>query len=65
VPTKAIYQRFETSPDLEFDHYLCMKLGWRSVEEMRRRMPSAEWQHWRIYFLRRAQERELAEQSRG
>lgn len=58
-PTKAIYQRFETSPDLEFDHLLCRDLGWRSVDLMRRGMSSAEWQDWRIYYLRRQQEREL------
>jgi hypothetical protein len=55
----------ETNPDLEFDHYLCLKLGWRSVERMRRQMSSREWQHWRIYYARRAQEQEMARLKAG
>lgn len=37
-----------------------LKLGWRSVAEMRRGMSAAEWQRWSLYFQRRNQERELA-----
>ena len=59
-PTKATYELFEDDPSEEWDHYLCLKLGWRSVEQMRRGMSLAEWNRWRIYFGRRAQERELA-----
>ena len=59
VPTKATYERFESHPDEEFDHLLCLKLGWRSVAEMRRGMSAAEWNRWKIYFARRHQEREL------
>jgi hypothetical protein len=64
-PTKATYARFESHPDEEFDYYLCLKLGWRSVEQMRRGMSGREWNRWRLYFARRAQERELREARRG
>ena len=50
----------ETRGDLEFDHYLCEKLGWRSVEAMRRGMSNAEWCAWSVYYSRIAQRRELA-----
>lgn len=59
-PTKAIYERFEANPSEEFDFFLALKLGWRSVAELRRGMSMQEWQHWSIYFQRRQQERELA-----
>lgn len=56
----------ETSPDLEFDHYLTERLGWRSVAEMRRGMSMAEWRAWNVYYARKAQRRELAmEQAKG
>lgn len=65
-PTKAVYARWESNPDEEFDHFLCLKLGWRSVDHLRRGLSSAEWNRWKIYFGRRAQERELAmERARG
>jgi len=65
-PTKAAYERFEESPDLEFDHFLVEKLGWRSVAEMRRGMAAAEWLAWWVYFARKAQRQELAiAQARG
>ncbi len=59
VPRKATYERFESNPSEEFDHFLCLKLGWRSVDEMRRGMSMNEWQRWNVYFQRRHQEREL------
>ena len=60
MPTKATYRSFEENPDEEFDHRLCLELGWRSVDEMRQAMSLNEWQRWRLYFLRRQQDQELA-----
>lgn len=51
-------QTFEMSSDLEFEHYLCEKLG-MTVAEMRRRMSSAEFLRWGIYYARIAQREEL------
>lgn len=65
MPTKATYSRWESNPDEEFDYFICLKLGWRSVELMRRGMSSAEWNRWRIYFARRNQEREQEMLRRG
>ena len=45
---------------LEFDHYLCEKLGWRSVALMRRGLTAAEYLSWTIYYGRKAQRAELA-----
>lgn len=50
----------ETSPEVEFDHYLTEKLGWRSVAEMRRGMAAAEWQLWWTYYARKGQRQQLA-----
>lgn len=50
----------ETSPDLEFDHFLTERLGFRTVAEMRAVMPMAEYQAWWIYYARKAQRREMA-----
>lgn len=56
----------ETNSDEEFDHFLCERLGWRSVEEMRRGMSMNEWHRWWIYYARKAQRQELAmEQAKG
>lgn len=49
----------ESSPDLEFDHFLTERLGWRSVGAMRAGMPNAEYQAWYLYYARKAQRREM------
>ncbi len=59
-PTKARYETFDQNPDQEFDLFLCLQLGWRSVDAMRRGMSADEWNGWRMYYLRRNQEQELA-----
>jgi hypothetical protein len=64
-PTKALYETLDANPDQEFDHFLCLKLGWQSLERMRREMSAAEWNSWRLYYLRRGQERELARAQAG
>lgn len=61
MPTKAAYELLETNPDLEFDHYLTEKLGWGSVERMRRGMLAAEYLRWKVYYARKAQRRQLAQ----
>jgi len=55
---KAAYLMFETSPDLEFDHFLAAKLG-MTVERMRQEISSAEYVDWGVYFDRIAQRLEL------
>ena len=67
MPTKVTRERFEeTNPDEHFDHFLCLKLGWRSVAEMRRGMSNAEWNRWRVLFGIQEQARELAaERAKG
>jgi hypothetical protein len=59
MPKKVIYQEMESRPDLEFDHILTEKLGWRSVAEMRRGMSAGEWARWSIYYQRKAQRQEM------
>lgn len=61
MPTKAAYELFETRPDIEFDHILTERLGWRSVAEMRRGMSAAEYTRWGVYYARKAQRREIAQ----
>lgn len=65
MPTKAAYLKFEESPDLEFDYFLTEKLGWGSVERMRRGMPASEWLYWSVYYGRKAQQRQLAAATAG
>jgi hypothetical protein len=60
VPTKAAYELMETNPDVEFDHILTERLGWRSVAEMRRGMSAAEWLSWWVYLARKGQRKQLA-----
>jgi hypothetical protein len=55
----VIYELMETNPDVEFDHYLVERLGWRSVAEMRRGMSMQEWRSWSMYYQRKAQRYEL------
>lgn len=57
MPTKAIYQRFETT-DLEFEHYLAVKLS-MTVSRLRSEMSSEEFVAWSVYYQRLAQEQEL------
>ncbi len=49
----------DANPDVEFDHVLAERLGWRSVAAMRRGMSMSEWRSWWVYFARRDQRREL------
>lgn len=51
--------RFETDDSFHFDYFLAEKLGC-TVEEMRRRVSSAEWSNWAVYYGRHAQAKQLA-----
>lgn len=45
---------------------LAEKLGWRSVDVMRREMSADEWTRWMVYYARKAQRAELeAEKAKG
>ncbi len=40
--------------------FLCQKLGWRSLDAMRKGMPASEFLLWNRWFDKQAQEQELA-----
>lgn len=63
MPGKATYLLMETT-DLEFEHYLTEKLGWGSVERLRRGMSAEEFMRWSVYYGRKAQRQELAARGR-
>ena len=48
----------ETSPDLEFDHFLAERLG-MLVADLRARVSQAEYVAWGVYYGRQAQRRQL------
>ena len=58
-----MYLEMEHSPTLEFEHFLCSKLGGMTVEEMRERMSNEEFVRWSVYYGRKAQREELAMKS--
>lgn len=58
-----MYLAMEADPTLEFEHFLCTKLGGMTVEEMRERMSNREFVAWSVYFGRKAQREELAMKS--
>lgn len=64
MPEKAIYQEFQSNGDLEFEHQLAMDLK-MIVGEMRARMGSDEYERWKVWYGRRAQERDLASKQGG
>ena len=58
MPAKAAYVELEDHPDLEFEHYLAVKLA-MTVGELRARMTHAEFVRWGMYYARIAQQQEL------
>lgn len=54
-----MYLEMEAHPDIEFDHYLCSKLGGMTVDEMRERMSNLEYVRWQVFYGRKAQREEL------
>lgn len=58
MPVKAAYLALQTSPDLEFEHFLAVKLS-MTVQEIRARMTHAEFVRWDMYYARIAQQQEL------
>lgn len=63
-PTKASYKAFEASPELEFEHYLAVKLG-MTVGRLRSEMNNDEFTRWSVYYARLAQEQELQRKGGG
>jgi hypothetical protein len=64
APPKATWLEFENEPGAEFEFFLTEKLGFGTVERMRREMPQREFLRWSIYYSRAAQKRELASMRR-
>lgn len=58
MPPKAAYLAMETSPDLEFEHYLAQKLS-MTVARLRAEMSAEEFVHWSVYYGRLAQRQEI------
>ncbi len=65
MPKKATYLEFEENPELEFEHYLTLKLGLGTVDRMRKVMSQSEYAQWVMYFRRDAQRKELASMKAG
>lgn len=59
-----MYLEMETDPSIEFDHFLCSKLGGMTVQEMRERMSHKEYVGWQVYWGRKAQREQLAMKGR-
>lgn len=64
MPTKAAYLALERSSELEFEHYLAVKLS-MTVRELRARMSHAEFVRWGMYYAREAQQLELERLKQG
>lgn len=48
----------ETNPELEFEHFLALKLS-MTVDELRVRLSAAEFVRWVVYFGRQSQRQEI------
>ena len=65
MPAKAAYLALADDPELEFEHYLAVKLG-MTVRELRERMDQGEYVRWSMYYARIAQQEELRQlQAKG
>lgn len=64
APRKAAYLALATNPELEFEHFLAVKLG-VTVRELRQRMDNAEFVRWDTYYARIAQQMQLEQLMRG
>lgn len=53
----------ETNPDLEFEHFLAVKLG-MTVDRLRTEMSADEFMRWAIYYGRLAQREQMAQAGR-
>lgn len=58
MPAKAAYLALHSRPELEFEHFLAVKLS-MTVRELRVRMSHAEFLRWDMYYARLAQQQEL------
>lgn len=59
APEKAAYLALDAEPDLEFEYFLCAKLGGMTVAEMRQRMTHHEFVVWSRYYAREGQRRQV------
>lgn len=59
MPPKALWLEMETT-DLEFEHFLCLKIGGMTLGEMRQRMSNEEYEGWKVFHGRKAQKQQLA-----
>ncbi len=59
-----LYLAFEHHAGLEFEFYLATKLH-MTVGRMRKEMSQVEYQHWGIYYARKAQRAELERAKHG
>lgn len=64
APRKAAYLTLATNPELEFEHFLAVKLG-MTVRDLRDRMDNAEFVRWDGYYARIAQQMELERRKAG
>lgn len=58
------YVELEDDPELEFEHYLAVKLS-MTVGQLRAQMSNAEFVRWGMYYARIAQQRELDRLQQG
>jgi hypothetical protein len=63
MPPKVAYKRLATDEDLEFEFFLASELG-MTVGQMRDEMDNDEFVHWAMYYARKSQQQELANQRR-
>lgn len=58
MPTKAAYLALADDTELEFEHYLAVKLG-KTVRQLRHEMDQGEFVRWSMYYARIAQQQEM------
>lgn len=64
MPTKAAWLALaENDDDLEFEHFLAVKLS-MTVSELRTRMPHPEFVRWGMYYARISQAQQVENQKR-
>lgn len=50
----------EMIPEVEWEMFMCLKLGWKSISRMRKGLSNMEYEKWLIFFQREKQNEELA-----
>jgi hypothetical protein len=62
-PKGSLAREFEADPDLEFEYSLAAALG-MLVADLRARIGCDEYNRWKVYWGRRAQDEQLEEMMR-